>query len=673
MKNKFTYRFLNFFNPKIFFRKKIEFIKIIFKQKNKHFFQNNFLYLQKRLICISINNYFKKNSKVGGSYLNKLFLGSIFFNFIDFSNQLVNKNQNNNENLIYALIILLFLIILFGAGYVILGYQVKIKSNKLNESESKFENLAETTPMAVMIYQNDKWIYANKAAEDISGYKKEELYGRNFWDFVHPDYKEMVKKRGEKRQKGLKAKDSYELKIVTKEGKSKWVLLFGSYTEVEGKPAGLISVIDIDDRKKMENELRRERKRFEVVIEGADLGIWDWNYKTNKVRFNDKWYEMIGYTKNEIEESVEYWKSLIHPADYDWVVNELNRHIEGDSGFYEAEYRLKSKSGEWVWILDRGKIIEKDGDGNPVRISGTHVDITNLKKAEKEIVNLKGLLENITNSMPSVLLTVDKKGRIFYWNNRAEKKYEINEDNQGDLIENILNYYEDINSVVKKSIKNEKIQQKEAVKRVEKNNRIYEDITIYPLIRNGVEGAVIRVDDVTEKIKLREIIMQSEKMMAIGGLAAGIAHEINNPLAAILANSEVLKSRLILDKEINIKKIEDIGISRDKFEDYIRERKILIMVDNIIDSSKRASKIVKNMLEFSRNKEGEFFREKIDEVLEKTIEIVKSDYSIRKKYDFKDIKIIRDYDEDIPPVRCNKGKLQQVFLNLIKNGTYAMM
>src|SRR6056297_209144 len=176
MKNKFTYRFLNFFIAINFFRKKIKLIKIVFKHKNKHFFYDNFLNLQNRLIYSYINVCLKKNLKAEASYLNKFFLGSFFFNFIDFSNQLVNKNQNNNENLVYALIILLFLIILFGAGYVILGYQVKIKSNKLNESESKFENLAETTPMAVMIYQNDKWIYANKAAEDISGYKKEELY-----------------------------------------------------------------------------------------------------------------------------------------------------------------------------------------------------------------------------------------------------------------------------------------------------------------------------------------------------------------------------------------------------------------------------------------------------------------------------------------------------------------
>ncbi|MEI7490351.1 MAG: PAS domain S-box protein [Bacteroidota bacterium] len=127
---------------------------------------------------------------------------------------------------------------------------------KLQESEAKFRSLAENAPYAIMIYQDDFWVYCNQAGEAISGFTAEELCRQKFWEFVAPEYTETVKQVGKKRQTGVRALSSYEFRIITKTGHPKWVYLTGTSTVYEGRPAGIISVVDVTDRKRIELELK---------------------------------------------------------------------------------------------------------------------------------------------------------------------------------------------------------------------------------------------------------------------------------------------------------------------------------------------------------------------------------------------------------------------------------
>jgi len=139
---------------------------------------------------------------------------------------------------------------------------------ELKESEARFRVLAENSPVAIMIYQEDYFVYSNDAGELISGYSREELYKMRFWDFIHPDYKTLVKKRGQSRQSGGTAPQRYDFKIVTKTGEEKWVNLSGATTIYKGKNAGFIVVIDITERKEavqaLSGQLRIERLVSEV-------------------------------------------------------------------------------------------------------------------------------------------------------------------------------------------------------------------------------------------------------------------------------------------------------------------------------------------------------------------------------------------------------------------------
>lgn len=143
------------------------------------------------------------------------------------------------------------------------------------------------------------------------------------------------------------------------------------------------------------NEIHRISElleRLDFVVSGANLGVWDWWIKSGKVNFNKEWHSMLGYKEGEIKPSVKSWEKLVHPEDMPKVEKELQSHLKGKTKQYKAEHRLKTKSGKWFWILDIGKVIERDKNGEPIRAIGIHVDINERKiKDFKDKINIEKL------------------------------------------------------------------------------------------------------------------------------------------------------------------------------------------------------------------------------------------------------------------------------------------
>lgn len=176
-----------------------------------------------------------------------------------------------------------------------------------------------------------------------------------------------------------------------------------------------------------------------------------------------------------------------------------------------------------------------------------------------------------------------------------------------------------------------------------------------------------------EKKRLEEMMVQSEKMVSIGGLAAGMAHEINNPLAGILQNIQVIQNRLKENLPANISTADQLGLNLETLREYLNKREIFRMMDSVMDAGKRAAAIVSNMLTFSRKSSSSFVLEDVCELLDKTLDLAASDYNLKKRFDFKKIKIIREYGRDIPKIKCKTSEIQQVFFNILSNGAQAMM
>ncbi len=208
-----------------------------------------------------------------------------------------------------------------------------IVEEKLRESKERFKNLAETTSVAIMIYQGESWVYVNPAAEDICGYTSEELEEMKYWEFVAPEHREMIKRRGEKRQDEGNTESGYEFKIITKKGEEKWVYLEGSDIEYKGKKAGLISVIDITENKKREEELRK---------------------KTKKLKRNEEKIRKLHEVANEME-------SVVNEEElYELTINAANRILD----FQVC--RLDIVENEEFEVKSRLGGIHKRGDRHPI-------------------------------------------------------------------------------------------------------------------------------------------------------------------------------------------------------------------------------------------------------------------------------------------------------------------
>jgi len=152
------------------------------------------------------------------------------------------------------------------------------------------------------------------------------------------------------------------------------------------------------------------KERLELALKGAELGMWDWNVPSGKFLFNERWAEILGYTPEKIKPNLKSWEKLIHPDDKETVMDILNACLEGRTNDFKAEYRLRSKSGEWKWILSIGKVFERDKDGKPVRMLGIHQDITERKRVEDALKKRETRMYNLFNAMQDIVFEMDYNG-----------------------------------------------------------------------------------------------------------------------------------------------------------------------------------------------------------------------------------------------------------------------
>ncbi|MBU2511257.1 PAS domain S-box protein [bacterium] len=198
--------------------------------------------------------------------------------------------------------------------------------------------------------------------------------------------------------------------------------------------------------------------------------------------------------------------------------------------------------------------------------------------------------------------------------------------------------------------------------------------SIYPVrsTKDNLTNIVVIHEDITEKKITEKMMIQTDKMINLGGLIAGIAHEINNPLAAVIQNIQVALNRITTNLPANEKVAARIGISLAAVKQYLEERNVPGILKKVASAGERAAQIIINMLSFSRKSDSKLALNSIVDLLETTITLSENDYDLRKKYDFKKIEIIRDYDPSLSGVMCQASMIQQVFLNILKNGAQAM-
>ena len=194
-------------------------------------------------------------------------------------------------------------------------------------------------------------------------------------------------------------------------------------------------------RFRSEQAIHESEERLRLALDGAELGAWDWLAAEDILTVNERWAEMLGYTVDEIEPQVSSWEKLLHPDDLPGVMNTLNTHLEGYSESYEVEHRLRHKSGEWVWVLAKGCVIKRDDRGKPLRMCGTHLDITARKRADEAREQTLSILRATLESTEDAILVVSITGDISVYNQKLLKMWDIAENEISGMKDmNLLDY-----------------------------------------------------------------------------------------------------------------------------------------------------------------------------------------------------------------------------------------
>ncbi len=417
----------------------------------------------------------------------------------------------------------------------------------LREREAIFRNLTETIPASIHVLQGNHFCYINSFFTVMTGYRLDECLAMDFWDLVHPDYQDVIRERAWARQRGEEVVPVNEFKIVSKSGRELWVDHAASNTIWEGKPAVIAILHDLTERKRIEEmtlhqhhllqetyteleeihaelqssqsslleintRLRESEERLGFALWASDEGLWDWNFETKNLYFGDREVSMLGYLADELAPNISSWAKRVHPEDMPSITANFKPHYQGKTDFYEAEYRLLSKSGEWVWVLDRGKVVKRDADGRSLRMVGTKRYINKEKAVQAALQKSEARYRTLVETIPEIVAHSDLKGN-YIWVNAPGKAFfgeDVYQHNFRDYCINQEDYQQAISALSSPLQNNEIAQLETLLRRHDGQIRIlkWQSKT---LSENGkFVGILSTARDITEKRTAELMLQESE-------------------------------------------------------------------------------------------------------------------------------------------------------------------
>lgn len=394
--------------------------------------------------------------------------------------------------------------------------------------------------------------------------------------------------------------------------------------------------------------IAESEERFELAMEFTHDGLFDWDLKTDTIYYSPGWKKMIGYENDEIKNKLSEWRRLLRPIDVETSCDMLNEILEGKKERFEKEIQMLHKNGHWVDILSRANIIF-DEKGEGIRVVGTHVDITERKNAERELLQQKKISERYLNLAGVMFVGLDAHGNI----NIANKKAcEILECREQDVIGE--NWFENFlpvparfkaqslfNQMVDGKIKPDQYCENQIISKSGELKHITWHSTLIKDEDDNIVGVLGSGEDITEKIKLEAQLQHAQKMESIGNLAGGIAHDFNNILYPIIGMSELL--------------LDDLP---KKSLEYDNTKEIL-------KAGKRGSELVKQILAFSRQSKQKKTPVRVQHILKEAIKFSRSIIPA-------DIEISHDIQINCGLVMADPTLIHQIIMNLLTNAYHAV-
>jgi PAS domain S-box-containing protein len=299
-------------------------------------------------------------------------------------------------------------------------------------------------------------------------------------------------------------------------------------------------------------------------------------------------------------------------------------------------------------------------------------DLTQQKASERDLANAAALLQSILDSMPSVLVGVDRRGLVSHWNRAAARAQGLDAGAAIGLpFAGLFPYLDqDLQGILAAAGEPQAVK-RERVPVPDGRGVRFLDLMVYPLVHDA-RGAVVRMDDVTERVRLEETMVQTEKMMSVGGLAAGMAHEINNPLGVIAQGCQNLARRVSREIPANLETAQDLGLDLDLVREYLSRRGFFAFLDGMREATARATRIVGDMLAYSRRSSSSFVPVRLNALIDTVLRLAGHDYDLKRSYDFRRIAIRREGLDAPDEIYCDEMAIEQVLFNLVRNAAQAL-
>jgi PAS domain S-box-containing protein len=431
---------------------------------------------------------------------------------------------------------------------------------------------------------------------------------------------------------------------------------------------------DITEMKRFELALTQSEKKYREIFNNAPIGIFRTAYQGYFIDANPSLARILGF--DSPEELMNQYRDFANdlypsPEERQRLLAALRDNPHGVT----MEIEFQRRDGSAVYSIIHASL-HMDEKGNPAYLDGTIEDITARKQAEEALrASEKKFFELFMLSPDSIHLSSIETGQILAVNESFLTSF-------GYAREKVLGRTtSELGIVVDTKRREYMLEQIETFGRVEnfefqvfrKNGEpMMYSISARKLNIDGKPVVLAMGRDVTEQKKMQEMMVQTEKMLSVGGIAAGIAHEINNPLGIILQTAQNMAQRIRPDFRKNIEVAKDIGLDMDLLETYMQRRGIPGFVENIQAAALRAAVIIRHMLDFSRRSESKRTVCDLCAIIDKAVLLAASDYDLKKNYDFKQIRVTKDFAEAIPPFPCTETVIEQVVLNLLRNAAQAM-
>lgn len=544
------------------------------------------------------------------------------------------------------------------AGKLIEYFAIIVDITEAKAREEQFRILsliAEENQNGVVISDKEgrvTWI--NKGFEQMSGYGLEEMKGRKPGDVLQGPNTDPETIRYLSTQIAAESSFHCELLNYTKSGNEYWVRVQGQ--PIRDKAGKLISYFalqeDITIERASQEALRRSEERWQFALEGAGDGVWEYNFQTREVFFSLQSKKMIGFAEQQFPNCFDAWQSRIHPDDLK-VLDETDIHYKsGLMSHHQREFRIRNAAGQYIWILDRGMVVSRLENGQPLRIIGTHSDITERKTAEQALTFKEEKYRKIIANMDLGILEADLKGVIQYANQSFLDMcgYEMNE---------ILGI--DANAFLA-SLQNEAFLQEKVVSRQKGKSDVYEIaiknkggeicwLLVSASQSFNEKGELIGFTriylNITDQKKLQDELLVARELAEASSRAketflANMSHEIRTPMHAISGMvALLLKTKLTTTQKFNLEVIRTAS------------ENMIIILNDILDLSKlEASKLVIENVGFE-----------LEPVLKKAVQVMK----IKANEKHLDLALEINLDGIHGVLKGDPFRLNQILFNLMSN------